>query len=59
MLWLIIFLLWGFRTAFSGHTAGKPAMNVILALLVLLGILQMIVSLINAIQSVEAWLELQ
>lgn len=58
MLWLIIFLLWAFRTSLNGYAAGRPAMVVIIAMLALLGVLQVIVSLIDAIQCVQArWME--
>ena len=54
MLWLIVFLLWSFRTAIYGYAAGRPAMSVMLGMLALLGFLQVIVSLIDAIQYIES-----
>jgi hypothetical protein len=58
MLWLIIFLLWGFRTAINGHAAGRPAMSVILAMLALLGFLQVIVSIRDAVQYIKSrWID--
>jgi hypothetical protein len=58
MLWLIVFLLWGSKTAINGHAAGQPAMRVLLFMLALLGILQVIVSMIDAIQYLESrWME--
>lgn len=60
MLWLIVFLLWGFRTAINGHVAGGPAMRVLLSMLAVLGVLQVIVSIIDVIQLIESrWIELQ
>jgi uncharacterized membrane protein YcaP (DUF421 family) len=50
MLWLIIFLLWCFRTAVIGHAAGQPAMSVLFSMLALLGVLQVIVAIIYIIQ---------
>jgi hypothetical protein len=58
MLWLIIFLLWGFRTALYGHVAGRPTLRVLLTMLAVLGVLQVIVSIIDVIQYVQArWIE--
>ncbi|KAL3428395.1 hypothetical protein PVAG01_01904 [Phlyctema vagabunda] len=54
MLWLLIFSLWAFRTVTYGHQAGRPAARIMLFLLAILGILQVIVSSIDLIESPAA-----
>lgn len=58
MLWLIVFLFWAFRTAINGYAGGQPAMRVLLLMLAILGILQVIISVIDTIQYFESrWLD--
>ncbi len=56
MLWLFVFLNWAVRVATGGQAAGRPALNAILCLLVIIGIAHIIVSVIGLIENITGLL---
>jgi hypothetical protein len=50
MLWLMILLLWALHTALYGAAVAAPAARIIYLLLFLLGLLQLLISTIEAIE---------
>lgn len=47
MLWLMLLILWGLRLVFGGTAAAAPAARTLIHLLVLLGLLQVLITIID------------
>lgn len=54
MLWLIVFLLWGFRISIGDTAAASQALKILLGFLVLLGVLQVVISTVEMMQMMMA-----
>lgn len=54
MLWLMVLVLWSIRIVFYGTSAASPAARVLYYLLTLLGILQVVTTIIDMLEFIMA-----